>query len=529
VWSPWRIWALLAAILAFPAGWTVFQVLNVGPGSWSISQTQPWGMPIAGFVFWIGLAHAGTFFSALLLLLGKKWREELAVPAERATLAAWLAAVVFPLLHLGLPNGVFLMIPHTNTRALYPQLLSPLFWDAVAIGAYGLLSGGFYLLETRGNRGEILVRRLKNLAWLLVPLVVLVHTLVSLDFALTRRAAWSQDWFPFYFLAGALYSGIAWVMLASGKRMTLENRRRLSGLLLGMAWVVAAFWGVSMLRGFPIGMEIIVFGFIIPQLLWWPRFASSRKSTMLVAIGCLGAMYWERVTIVMDPLPRLSLIDLGLGCVGFFIFFFGLAILSFPSKVSPIPLRPGTRGELVGSLVLGAVLSCIGIAWLKDLNGIKVAGHTDLPWWGMMPLLISSTLALAGLFQLLRAPLIPRLGYLMIVPGLLTGGLIAVVVGQYPPAYKDWPKAKVEGPQWNDKPPASPFGAGPRPAELLNTAFCAVCHGATGYEKTALRKHYPYPRKPRGTQWDSMGVDSLKRVVLEGRAYMNAFSDRISP
>lgn len=526
--------ALLALFFAIPGFWTLSRVIQHGPGAWTLSQAQPWGVPVASFVFWIGLAHAGTFFSAVLLLMDKPWRKPLALLAERATLAAWVAAALYPVLHLGVPTGAVLLFPHAEARGIGVHPVSPLFWDFLAIGSYGVLSLGFYLLERYAAPGADKTSRMRALAWLLTPLVVTVHSVVSLNFATTRVTSWAQEWLPAYFLVGALYSGVAWVMLASalpGFSTAMYNerheetelaRKRLAELLLGLSWLLAAFWSISTLRGHAVAWPLWIAGFLVPQLFWIPRFAACRLLRSGVALVVLGTLYWERLDLVLSPMPGLGWADWGWACLGASVFLAVLAILGWNDgkEVSLWKVRRfWARGELPLALA-GGILAVLGLVWKFGAG---------LSWWAILPGMVSLALLVAGAGLLVRASYFSWRKAMPFLPvGLAAGAVLALALTVLVPAWDERPRAPLAGPQWSAVPSAFAPASG-RPVADLWEGYCQVCHGASGYEKMPMRKHYPYPRKLRETAWDSMGTDSLVRVVLEGRGYMNAFGERLAP
>lgn len=538
-------WALLFSL---PGVWSVFLILDQGPRAWSISQQQPWGVPVACFVFWVGLAHAGTFFSAVLLLLGKEWREPLAQHAERATLAALVAAALYPLLHLGAPLGALLMVPQMDVRGIGLQPTSPLFWDMMAIASYGFVSLGFYLLERYGQEGEAKWKRLRLLAWILVPLVVSVHTIVSLDFATVRLQAWAQAWLPFYFIAGALFSGVAWMVLWCETpriaRLLSENKQgalarlRMGELLLGMSWLLAAFWILSWLRGNPWDWGLWWTGFVIPQLLWWSRFSAWTPGRIGVALSVLGAMLWERLHFVLDPLPDWQWMDLGWLCVGFFVFFTVLTALDKNFRIAPVELRPWRVVESLGVAFLGGgCVLVLGGWWYSVTNGqgTRLSGYAAPQMWNLWPALLPLVLAAGGAMILLWAPRFSlRRSWRALVLGAGLGASLAGAVFFLPPNWEErWTRSlersqRVDwsSPDWVSAPDFKGEG---RPVADLWNGYCSVCHGATGSEKMPMRRHYPPPPKIRESQWNAQGTDSLVQVVLHGRGYMNAYAGRVSP
>ena len=244
-----------------PYGWFVglaiaFGLLNLllislawllarGVGIWGVNVPIGWAFAIINFVWWIGIGHAGTLISAILLLLRQQWRMSINRFAEAMTLFAVACAGVFPIIHMGRPwVGAYWLLPYPNTMGLWPNFRSPLIWDVFAVSTYAIVSLLFWFVglvpdlatlrdraQTRpvrwiygvlalGWRGS--ARHWNNyetayliLAGLSTPLVVSVHTVVSFDFAVANVPGWHSTIFPPYFVAGAIYAGFAMVLTLS--------------------------------------------------------------------------------------------------------------------------------------------------------------------------------------------------------------------------------------------------------------------------------------------------------------------------
>ncbi len=215
--------------------------LWTGTGLWGNNIPTAWGFPIINFVWWIGIGHAGTFISAILLLLEQRWRTSINRFAEAMTLFAVLQAAIFPLLHLGRPWFFYWLIPYPSTLEVWPQFRSALPWDAAAITTYftvsllfwylglipdlaavrdrapGRLRRKIYAVFALGWSGSGSAWRKTKIAYgllggLATPLVVSVHSIVSSDFAITLLPGWHSTIFPPYFVAGAILSGFAMVV-----------------------------------------------------------------------------------------------------------------------------------------------------------------------------------------------------------------------------------------------------------------------------------------------------------------------------
>jgi Ni/Fe-hydrogenase subunit HybB-like protein len=216
-------------------------VLYFGVGMWGIDHPVMWGWAITNFVWWIGIGHAGTLISAILLLLKQEWRTSINRFAEAMTLFAVMCAGIFPLMHMGRPWFFYWLTPYPNTMALWPQWRSPLVWDVFAVSTYGTVSLLFWyvglipdlatLRDRTKNQFARIVFGIGAMGWrgsarhwhryrtaylllagMATPLVVSVHTVVSLDFAAGVVPGWHSTIFPPYFVAGAIYSGFAMVM-----------------------------------------------------------------------------------------------------------------------------------------------------------------------------------------------------------------------------------------------------------------------------------------------------------------------------
>src|SRR5205807_487989 len=212
-----------------------------GVGIWGVNIPVGWGFAIVNFVWWIGIGHAGTLISAILLLLRQSWRNSINRFAEAMTLFAVAQAGLFPILHLGRPWLFYWLFPYPNTMKYWPQFRSPLVWDMFAVSTYFTISLVFwyvglipdlatfrdkakhrvtqviYGIMAMGWRGSAYHWQRYQMAYLILaglatPLVVSVHTVVSFDFTIAIVPGWHSTIFPPYFVAGAIYSGFAMVL-----------------------------------------------------------------------------------------------------------------------------------------------------------------------------------------------------------------------------------------------------------------------------------------------------------------------------
>lgn len=333
-----------------------------GTGIWGIMIPVGWGFAIVNFVWWIGIGHAGTLISAILLLFRQPWRTSINRFAEAMTLFAVACAFLFPLLHMGRPWFFYWMLPYPSTMNVWPGFRSPLVWDMIAIGTYGTVSLLFWYmglvpdLATLRDRAKGRVSRLaygilsagwRNsarhwfrfekayflMAALATPLVVSVHTIVSLDFAAGIVPGWHSTIFPPYFVLGALFSGFAMVLLITIplRRMYhldqwitqrhLDNMAKImlvSGLGVAYGYLMEAFMGwysgepvelftvVNRALG-PYGALywlLIACNIVIPQLLWFPRVRANTALLWVLSLVILTGMWLERFIIVVGSLAR---------------------------------------------------------------------------------------------------------------------------------------------------------------------------------------------------------------------------------
>ena len=358
----WWVGFLFAFALVMMLHFAIAYLLVKGVGIWGINVPVGWGFAIVNFVWWIGIGHAGTLISAILLLLKQKWRTSINRFAEAMTLFAVACAGLFPLLHMGRPWFFYWLMPYPNTMQLWPQFRSPLVWDVFAVStyatvsllfwyvglipdfatlrdratgwfprvAYGVLSMGWRGSATHWHRYDTAYLLLAGLA---TPLVVSVHTVVSFDFAVGVVPGWHSTIFPPYFVAGAIYSGFAMVLtLAIPIRyfyglqdfITLRHLQNMgkillaTGLLVAYGYFMEAFAGwfsgnpweraIMVNRAFgPLAFwywALIVCNILIPQALWLKRVRSSPAALFVIALVINTGMWLERFVIVVISLSR---------------------------------------------------------------------------------------------------------------------------------------------------------------------------------------------------------------------------------
>ncbi|PYL01152.1 MAG: hydrogenase [Verrucomicrobia bacterium] len=359
---PWCIGFTIAFVLLMILLFAVSWLLIRGVGIWGINIPVAWGFAIVNFVWWIGIAHAGTFISAILLLMFQHWRTAINRFSEAMTLFAIACAGMFPLLHLGRPWVFFWLFPYPDTMKLWPQFRSPLVWDVFAVGTYFTVSLLFWYLGLVPDLATVRDRARKNwqkkfygvlalgwrnsaahwqrhqiayllLAGLATPLVLSVHSVVSLDFAVAQLPGWHSTIFPPYFVAGAIYSGFAMVLtivIPVRKIYRLENLITMrhfnnmanvmlvTGLIVAYGYFIEAFMSwysgdifdqyMMTNRAFgPYGWifwALMFFNVWVPQALWSARIRRNLVALFLVALSINLGMWVERFVIVITSLHR---------------------------------------------------------------------------------------------------------------------------------------------------------------------------------------------------------------------------------
>src|SRR5450830_686899 len=339
------------------------KLLVLGVGIWGVNIPVGWGLAIVNFVWWIGIGHAGTLISAILLLLRQTWRTSINRFAEAMTLFAVAAAGMFVLFHTGRQwLAVYWLFPYPNTMGLWPQFRSPLMWDVFAVSTYATISTVFWFvglipdLATLRDRskspvGKIVygmlamgwrgsARHWHNyevasllLAGLATPLVVSVHTVVSFDFAVGIVPGWHGTIFPPYFVAGAIYSGFAMVMTLSiplrklfglEDFITMRHLQNMAKIMLATGLIVAYGYGIELFMAWYSGNEfetfmiknrilgpygwiwflLVLCNVITPQFLWLKRVRNSVVGLFIISIIVNIGMWFERFVIIVTSLHR---------------------------------------------------------------------------------------------------------------------------------------------------------------------------------------------------------------------------------
>jgi Ni/Fe-hydrogenase subunit HybB-like protein len=357
-------------LIGFLIGFSMLMLLNLvitmlmikGVGIWGIRIPAAWGFAIVNFVWWIGIGHAGTLISAILLLLHQQWRTSINRFAEAMTIFAVMCAGMFPLLHMGRPWLFFYLMPYPNPMWLWPQFRSPLVWDVFAVSTYFTVSLLFWFLgmipdfatlrdRAKHKAGQIIYGMLSMgwrgsavhwsryetasvlLAGLATPLVVSVHTVVSFDFTIGIIPGWHTTIFPPYFVAGAIYSGFAMVLtlaipirkvyhledLVTDRHLDIMAKVMLAtGLIVAYGYGIEAFMAFysgdyyeqymlhNRLHGPYMGMYFLLLScnIFIPQLLWIRKVRRSVWALFVLSLVVNTGMWLERFVIVVISLAR---------------------------------------------------------------------------------------------------------------------------------------------------------------------------------------------------------------------------------
>jgi len=360
---PWYVAAGIGFLLTMLLFYAIAYLLVTGVGIWGVNIPIGWGFAIINLVWWIGIGHAGTLISAILLLLNQKWRTSINRFAEAMTLFAVACAALFPLIHTGRPwLAWYWLIPYPNTMGVWPQFRSPLIWDVFAISTYATVSVLFWavglipdLATLRDKTAHPVLKRVYGvaalgwrgsakhwhryetayllLAGLATPLVLSVHSVISFDFTIGIIPGWHSTIFPPYFVAGAIYAGFAMVLtLAIPLRAIyglqdfitmrhIDNMAKVmlvTGLIVFYGYYIEAFfawysanqyerymiWNRMTGPYWPIYWSLIACNGVIPQLLWFKKIRLNIKSLYAVTMAVNLGMWLERFVIVVTSLHR---------------------------------------------------------------------------------------------------------------------------------------------------------------------------------------------------------------------------------
>jgi molybdopterin-containing oxidoreductase family membrane subunit len=360
----WYIGFYISVALLLFGVYSVYREVTYGIGQWNLNRTIGWGWDITNFVWWVGIGHAGTLISAILLLFRQGWRTGVNRAAEAMTIFAVMCAGQFPIFHMGRVWMAFFTLPYPNTRGpLWPNFNSPLMWDVFAISTYFTVSLLFWYsglipdLATVRDRAKTKLRKMLYgiasfgwtgstkhwqrheslslvLAGLSTPLVLSVHTIVSFDFATSVVPGWHTTIFPPYFVAGAIFSGFAMVqtlMVITRKVLNLQDYITLehievmnkvivlTGSIVGCAYLTELFmawYGSSRFENDifyrfriagPYGWSywlMMTCNVISPQLFWFRKLRRNILFTFIMSIVVNIGMWFERFVIIVSSLYR---------------------------------------------------------------------------------------------------------------------------------------------------------------------------------------------------------------------------------
>ena len=360
------LWWWIAFIPSFSAlcllGAMLTYQVSTGIGVWGNMHPVMWGWDIINFVWWIGIGHAGTLISAILFLLRQRWRTAVNRAAEAMTIFAVMCAGIYPAMHVGRVWFDWWLFPIPTSNGIWPQFRSPLMWDVFAVSTYFTVSVLFWYtglipdLATMRDRAKTKLRQFiygamcfgwtgSNRHWsnyekaylilagLSTPLVLSVHSIVSLDFSVSQLPGWHTTIFPPYFVAGAVYSGFGMVLtllVPLRKWCKLEDiitMRHIdvmckvtlaTGSIVGFAYFMEYF--IAWYSGNPYerfafmsrlfgpywygGWAMLAFNAFVPQLFWFKKCRTNLVIVFIISILVNVGMWFERFVIVVGSLYR---------------------------------------------------------------------------------------------------------------------------------------------------------------------------------------------------------------------------------
>jgi Ni/Fe-hydrogenase subunit HybB-like protein len=362
----WYVGFYISVALLLFGVYSIYREVTYGIGQWNLNKTIGWGWDITNFVWWVGIGHAGTLISAILLLFRQGWRTGVNRAAEAMTIFAVMCAGQFPIWHMGRVWMAFFVLPYPNTRGpLWVNFNSPLLWDVFAISTYFTVSLLFWYsgllpdFATVRDRAKTKFRKMMYgvaafgwtgstkhwqrfeslslvLAGLSTPLVLSVHTIVSFDFATSVVPGWHTTIFPPYFVAGAIFSGFAMVqtlLIIVRKVLNLQDYITIShiekmnkvivltGSIVGIAYLtelfiawygqnpyeIAAFFENRGNIFSPYGWSYYLMMFcnvVSPQLFWSKKLRRNITVTFFMSIIVNIGMWYERFVIIVTSVYR---------------------------------------------------------------------------------------------------------------------------------------------------------------------------------------------------------------------------------
>lgn len=400
-----KMWYVVFGLSLITAMWglgLIAYTVGTGLGVWGLNKSVEWAWDITNFVWWIGIGHAGTLISAILLLFRQRWRMSINRAAEAMTIFAVMCAALFPVFHMGRVWVGYWVLPLPNQfGSLWANFNSPLLWDVFAISTYFSVSLVFWYIGLIPDFATVRDRAVKPavkkaytllsfgwtgnakawarfeevslvLAGLSTPLVLSVHTIVSMDFATSVIPGWHTTIFPPYFVAGAIFSGFAMVltlMLIVRKLLSLEayitvaHVEAMNKIIILTGSIVGVAYLTELFMSWYSGVEYEQYAFlnratgpywwaywsmmtcnvITPQLFWFPKIRKSLVATFIISIFVNIGMWFERFVIIVTSLHRdylpsswmmfhPSFVDIGIfvGTIGLFFTIFLLFARTFP-------------------------------------------------------------------------------------------------------------------------------------------------------------------------------------------------------
>jgi len=349
----------LLSLLQLALGWLLLKGVYI----WGNNVPVGWAFDIINFVWWIGIGHAGTLISAILLLFKQQWRMSISRFAEAMTIFAVACAAIFPIFHTGRPwLAAYWLFPYPNTMGLWPQFRSPLIWDVFAVSTYATVSVVFWIvglipdLATMRDRATSSMKRyvfgVLALGWrgsarhwhryevaslilagLSTPLVLSVHSVVSFDFAVSVLPGWHAAIFPPYFVAGAIYSGFGMVLtlaipIRTAYRLehliTMKHIDNMAKVMLATGLIVAYGYGMEAFFGWysanpyerfmlynrmtgPYAWSywlLIFINAVLIHVLWFRSVRYNLKLMFVLSLIVNLAMWLERFVIIATSLHR---------------------------------------------------------------------------------------------------------------------------------------------------------------------------------------------------------------------------------
>lgn len=362
--SWWIVFGISTALFLWGLG-CILYTIGTGIGVWGLNKTIGWAWDITNFVWWVGIGHAGTLISAVLLLFRQKWRMSINRSAEAMTIFAVMQAALFPIIHMGRPWLAYWVFPIPNNfGSLWVNFNSPLLWDVFAISTYFSVSLVFWYMGLVPDFAMIRDKATKPamkkvyavlsfgwsgrakhwqrfeelslvLAGLATPLVFSVHTIVSFDFSTSVIKGWHSTIYPPYFVSGAIFSGFAMVQTLLSvvrkvlhledyiTRLHIDYMNRvilLTGGIVAVAYVTEFFiawysgspfedytylsWGAATGPYWWAFWSLILCNILIPQLLWIRKIRRNFVWTFVIAIIINIGMWFERFTIIVIDLSK---------------------------------------------------------------------------------------------------------------------------------------------------------------------------------------------------------------------------------